>query len=97
MMNKIRNYKRYDPEVKLSYKEAVDLGVNTYWTGVACSNGHLDHRYVCNRKCVKCEFDRHRKHRSKAFTDEALQVGINPDVRRRIAEMKILKEYSIDL
>lgn len=96
-MNQIKSYKKYDPDVKLSYVKAVELGINTYWTGKECSNGHLDHRYVCNRKCVKCEFDRHRKHRSKAFTNKALEAGINAELRRKIEDMKLMREYSIDL
>lgn len=44
----------YDPFIKISKAEAKELGHSVYWTGKACINGHIAHRYVKAGSCVKC-------------------------------------------
>ena len=34
--------------------EADQLGVNRYYTGKPCKNGHISERYVVNRLCIEC-------------------------------------------
>lgn len=48
----------------ISAKEAKEAGLKTYFTGVACKQGHVAERYVGNRECVEC--DRARKLARKA-------------------------------
>lgn len=38
----------------ISRKQAKAVGLLRYYTGVACRNGHLAERSVCNAKCVTC-------------------------------------------
>ena len=46
----------YVVESKVRTKtEAVDLGLNRYWSGALCKNGHISDRYVkCQGACVQC-------------------------------------------
>lgn len=34
--------------------EAAQLGLNRFYTGKKCRNGHLSERYVLNGTCVEC-------------------------------------------
>lgn len=34
--------------------EAIEQGLNRYYTGVPCQNGHLAPKYVIGYKCVEC-------------------------------------------
>ena len=92
-----KNRKQYDADLMLGYDEALEAGMHVYWTGKQCSKGHLAHRYVSNRKCVMCNIDNGRKHKLKSINDEARKAGINQDIRRKIEEIEMMKEYSIDL
>lgn len=38
----------------ISRKEALELGLKTYYTGKACKHGHLSQRYSSNLICVQC-------------------------------------------
>lgn len=38
----------------ISYSEARDSGLQLYFTGKPCKNGHVEQRYVANRGCVIC-------------------------------------------
>lgn len=38
----------------ISRNAAIGLGLNRYFTGVECKNGHINERYVCNHRCVTC-------------------------------------------
>lgn len=46
-------------------KEALELGLNRYFTGKPCVNGHVAERYTCNKTCVVCEAQRKAKARAK--------------------------------
>lgn len=35
-------------------KQAIMLGLNTYYTGKPCGRGHDSYRYVSNHKCIMC-------------------------------------------
>ena len=37
-----------------SKAEAKSLGVNRYYTGKPCKNGHIAERYAANRLCIEC-------------------------------------------
>lgn len=43
-------------------REAIELGLDRYFTGVPCSRGHVDYRYL-SRTCVSCAREASRKHR----------------------------------
>lgn len=38
----------------IALADARRAGLKRYFTGEPCSMGHLDERYVCNRRCVAC-------------------------------------------
>lgn len=50
----------YEMEL-VSLEEAKTKGLRRYYTGKPCSRGHLAPRTVCNRACVACAEERHRK------------------------------------
>ncbi len=38
----------------ISRKDAIACGLKTYFTGIPCVHGHVDHRRVANHSCVVC-------------------------------------------
>ena len=44
--------------------EAAKAGLNRFYTGKPCRNGHLSERYVLNGTCVQCAFESTGRHRS---------------------------------
>lgn len=38
----------------ITRKAARDVGLNTYYTGKICANGHLSYRYVTSGSCAEC-------------------------------------------
>ena len=38
----------------LTKKEAIELGLKKFFTGIPCSHGHIAERYVVSRMCVVC-------------------------------------------
>jgi len=53
-------------------KDAKAAGAKTYFTGVACKNGHLSPRFAGNRECVEC--DRLRKGAKKALKMASVMI-----------------------
>lgn len=47
----------------LSRSDAVRAGLKRFFTGTACSAGHVSERYVCDSKCCECIDDRQRARR----------------------------------
>jgi len=45
--------------------EAAKSGLNRFYTGKKCRNGHLSERYVLNGTCVQCAFESANRHRSE--------------------------------
>ena len=39
----------------LTRKEAIFRGMNVYKTGVPCTHGHIETRYVRSNNCTKCQ------------------------------------------
>ena len=60
-------------------KEAKELGLNYYYTGVACKNGHFSRKYTKNFYCVEChkESKRKRNRSNRHFPD-----GTTPRARK---------------
>lgn len=52
------------PEI-IDKKEAKNLGLNKYYTGVPCARGHLSERRTHNGDCVQCSLDRSKEKREK--------------------------------
>lgn len=48
--------------------EAAKLGLNRFFTGKKCRNGHMAERYVMNGTCVECAFNSAARHRNE-FAD----------------------------
>lgn len=48
----------------ISKKEAKKEGLNLYFTGKPCRDGHFSDRYVANSSCVICARDKQSKYRS---------------------------------
>lgn len=45
--------------------EAAKAGLNRFYTGKACRNGHNAERYVLNGTCVECALRSANRHRSE--------------------------------
>ncbi|HFS8111099.1 TPA: hypothetical protein ACH2I9_002408 [Enterobacter asburiae] len=45
--------------------EAAKAGLNRFYTGKACRNGHKAERYVLNGTCVECALQSANRHRSE--------------------------------
>ena len=45
--------------------EAAKAGLNRYFTGKYCRNGHLAERYVLNGTCVECAMNSAHRHRDE--------------------------------
>jgi len=63
----------------ISRDEAISAGLNKYFTGIECKNGHIDERHVTGRCCVSCsaEFssrDDQKKKRSEAEKNRVLNL-----------------------
>lgn len=43
--------------------EAARAGLNRFYTGKACRNGHKSERYVLNGTCVECATNSAHRHR----------------------------------
>ncbi|MEW5560632.1 hypothetical protein AB1287_10345 [Enterobacter asburiae] len=48
--------------------EAAKSGLNRYFTGKPCANGHKAERYVLNGTCVQCAMESAAKHRNEFLT-----------------------------
>ena len=44
---------------------AAKLGLNKYYTGKPCRNGHKSERYVLSCTCVQCALESANKHRNE--------------------------------
>jgi hypothetical protein len=53
----------------MTRKEAKVLGEIKY-QGKPCKNGHSGIRYVCNKQCVKCEYERIKKRAESGYFNE---------------------------
>lgn len=49
----------------VSKAEAIELGLNKYFTGIPCKKGHISHRYTKNGSCFGCTLENQFK-RSRA-------------------------------
>lgn len=47
---------------------AAKSGLNKYYTGKSCRNGHKAERYVLNGTCVQCALESANRHRNE-FTE----------------------------
>ncbi|MGH6113597.1 hypothetical protein [Enterobacter hormaechei] len=45
--------------------EAAKAGLNRFYTGKACRNGHKAERYVLNGTCVECAIESANRHRNE--------------------------------
>lgn len=48
--------------------EAAKAGLNRFYTGKECRNGHLAERYVLNGTCVECATNSAQRHRDEFAT-----------------------------
>lgn len=46
-------------------EQAIELGLSTYYTGIACVNGHVCERTVRDKHCVECTRERSRAYMEK--------------------------------
>lgn len=45
--------------------DAIKKGLEFYFTGIACKNGHVEKRRTINGCCAECERNGVRRHREK--------------------------------
>ena len=80
----------------ISKEKAINLGLNKYFTGKKCKNGHLAERKISDSKCVMCLLIWYRNGRIR----KKKKLGINdkikdPDIKKisdKIKELKLLNK-----
>lgn len=55
----------------ISYREAVYIGLDRYFTGEPCSKGHICEKYVGNRVCIICLKEDYKKYPSKMHNSKS--------------------------
>lgn len=68
----------------ISRKDALQNGLNKYFTGFPCSKGHLSERRTSNHSCIACGLERVRAYRK---TDEG-KARARKDAKKRWADPK---------
>lgn len=65
----------------VSRKDAIKRGMNSYFTGKECVNGHIAERRVYDWKCRECERGRYREWRKKNKNYEKERYAKSSEVR----------------
>ena len=65
----------------ISAREAFDLGLKRYFTGVSCKHGHIAERMVANGCCVACLNARRGRNRAKNYAGVKAWRKANPGAR----------------
>lgn len=77
---------------RYSRKEAAELGLSVYWTGKPCAKGHVVHRRIQNGHCIECirlwRIGYEARKSVGKFKKEASSLGIDPDKRRSIEDLR---------
>jgi hypothetical protein len=87
----------YDPMIKISKAEAIELGHSVYWTGKACINGHIAHRNVKSGTCLVCARSASSRYKAKKATgsDDPIKARKAVDdileIRRLARELDYLR------
>ena len=71
----------YGPFVQTP-EQAVALGLNKFFDGAACKNGHISPKYVLRTKCVECTQDASRRRDDKIKRQYACYRGNEPLSKR---------------
>lgn len=58
--------KSADPRI-ITRQEAIDQGLQRYFTGIKCQRGHIDERWVRSRACVSCSREKGREEEGRAM------------------------------
>ena len=68
--------------IAISRKVAAAQGLNRYYTGIVCPNGHITERYVLEGRCIGCVREHRRRPdvRAKA-RQQAARRWANPEYR----------------
>lgn len=69
-------------------KEAIAGGMNRYFTGNPCPNGHLSERMVCDWKCVRCRAN----YRRDKYKDEEYRLKKREYYNNRYATIESVRE-----
>jgi hypothetical protein len=94
----------------ISRKDAIAAGLNRYFNGKSCSNGHIDERFVLSRQCVVCSrecrrdyVDRNPAERTRKRTPEqkkqhaAYMRAHNAANPEKVKDNNLRKTYGITL
>lgn len=65
----------------ISRQEAIKKGLNKYYTGNPCVNGHYAERYVQNHTCVKCKQIQKKRQRESQKQERIKKYGGNNQKR----------------
>ena len=66
-----------DSRLVLRRKDAISLGLNHYFTGKPCKNGHVAKRRVVSKNCVKCAYDSAQSKGRSYPAIEAKKAGLH--------------------
>lgn len=80
----------------ISKEKAINLGLNKYFTGIKCNQGHLSERYVRDGKCISCIKLRSNKYwkirKKKLNIPDQIPVSEIKKLSDKIKELKLLNK-----
>lgn len=66
----------------ISREEARALGLQRYFTGKPCKQGHISERYLSQSTCVACAFEQRQQHLKRYHNDPNWRARRRESVRR---------------
>lgn len=98
-MNHITNgiSSEVDGVIVISRVDAISAGMNRYFTGVKCKNGHVAYRKVVGRTCVECskEFSERPDQLRRRVENEKKRVALMTD-RQRAEKLEYMSRWYRD-
>jgi hypothetical protein len=52
---------------KITIEEASEQGLKHYFTGKPCKYGHISNRYLSNKECVTCRFNKTQEYKESGY------------------------------
>ena len=104
LSDELKEARRVHGDKVITKKEAVAAGLNRYFIGRECKNGHVHERYISTNQCVLCMRLYHVKKTregvvpTRLSSNESLQLFVSEEVRAKVvtreqADKQGLKRY----
>lgn len=74
----------------LDFDSAKSLGLQHYFTGVPCKNGHVSYRYTCDKTCHECRVEKFKRNYKAHYEKNKTKV-LEKNARWRLNNPESLK------